>query len=353
MLGSSRSNFKAAVLTELKSDLVIEDIELPGTLEVGQVLVKLRYSGICGSQIGEIDGVKGPDRWLPHLLGHEGAGYVEQIGPGVTTVAAGDAVVLHWRPSLGIQATPAKYSANGKKVNAGWVTTFNELAIVSENRLTVIPNTIDMKIAALYGCAVTTGFGVIDNKSGIKLGQSVVVFGAGGIGLNIVQGAALAGAKKIIAVDRYSNRLDLAKKCGATHTIDGSKQDPWQQIEAALSADQLDIFIDNTGNTEVVGRGYNIIGPHGRVVLVGVPKAGDQALLYTLPLHFGKSITGSHGGEAIPHEDIPRYMGLTESKGIDLNDIITEVAPLIEINDLIRMMRSGESAGRCLVDFDL
>ena len=350
MLGSS---FKAAVLTELKADLVVDDIQLPETLGPGQVLVKLRYSGICGSQLGEIDGVKGPDRWLPHLLGHEGSGFVEEIGPGVTAVEPGDAVVLHWRPSLGIQAAPAKYSSNGKTVNAGWVTTFNELAIVSENRLTVIPSTTDMKIAALYGCAVTTGFGVIDNKADIKLGQTVVVFGAGGIGLNIVQGAALAGAKKIIAVDRYSNRLELAKKCGATHTIDGSKQDPWLQIESALSADQLDIFIDNTGNTEVVGRGYNIIGPNGRVVLVGVPKAGDQASFYTLPLHFGKSITGSHGGEAIPHEDIPRYMGLTAAKGIDFNDIITEVAPLIEINDLIRMMRSGESAGRCLVDFGL
>ena len=226
---------KAAILVEQNKDLVIGEITLPKTLDIGQVLVKIRYSGICGSQLGEIDGVKGPDPWLPHLLGHEGSGHAVAVGPGVKHVKPGDAVVLHWRPSKGIEATPAKYSWNGKVVNAGWVTTFNDHAVIAENRLTAIPAGTDLKAAALYGCAVTTGFGVIDNRAKIKLGESVVVFGAGGIGLNIVQGAALAGARTIVAVDRYANRLELARHCGATETIDGSKTGSISLVSASAT----------------------------------------------------------------------------------------------------------------------
>ena len=341
---------RAAILVEQNKDLVIGEIQLPKALDIGQVLVDIRYSGICGSQLGEIDGVKGPDAWLPHLLGHEGSGHVLAVGPGVTFVKPGDAVVLHWRPSRGIQATPPKYQWNGKTVNAGWVTTFNDKAVIAENRLTVIPAGTDLKTAALYGCAVTTGFGVIDNRAKIRLGESVVVFGAGGIGLNIVQGAALAGARTIIAIDRFANRLELAKNCGATETIDGSKVDPWERLKQIFAKDQLDIFIDNTGSPAVIARGYELVSAVGRVILVGVPKKGDKTEIYSLPMHFGKSMIGTTGGEAIPHEDIPRYMSLMESRGVQLNDLITEIAPLNGINDLIRKMRDGTSSGRCLVD---
>lgn len=343
----------AAVLVKQSAGLEMAEIQLPEQLEVGQVLVKLKYSGICGSQLGEIDGVKGPDRWLPHLLGHEGSGQVVSIGPGVKHVSPGDAVVLHWRPSRGIESAAPKYNWNGNTVNAGWVTTFNDHAIVSENRLTPIPDGTDMKVAALYGCAVTTGFGVIDNRAKVRLGDTVVVFGAGGIGLNIVQGAALAGARMIVAIDLFSNRLDLARECGATDTIDGSSTDTWQRLAELFSNNSPDVFIDNTGNPDVIAAGFNLVGNTGRVVLVGVPKAGANTTLYTLPIHFGKSITGTTGGEAVPQDDIPRYMALTESRDIDLNDIITEVAPLSGVNDLIAKMRSGESAGRCLIDFSL
>ena len=131
---------KAAILVESNQPLIIDDIGLPQTIEFGQVLVDLHYSGICGAQINEIDAVKGPDKFLPHLLGHEGSGVVKEIGLGVSTANVGDRVVLHWRPSAGIQAPTPKYSWDGKTVNAGWVTTFNEQAIVSENRLTIIPD---------------------------------------------------------------------------------------------------------------------------------------------------------------------------------------------------------------------
>src|SRR5262249_22511582 len=146
------------------------------------VLVKIYASGICGSQLGEIDGAKGPDNFLPHLLGHEGSGTVISVGPGVRHVREGQKVVLHWRKSLGIEAQLPAYTWKDRNVNAGWVTTFNEYSIVSENRLTPIPDDSDMEIAALFGCAVTTGFGAVTNNARLKIGESVVIFGAGGIG---------------------------------------------------------------------------------------------------------------------------------------------------------------------------
>ena len=134
-----------------------------------------------------------------------------EIGPGVTNVKPGDTVVLHWRPSHGIQCQPPAYQWRGEKLNAGWVTTFNEYAVVSENRMTPIPPDFDLKVAPLLGCAVTTAAGVINNDAKVKIGESVVVFGVGGVGLNVVQFAHLAGANPIVAVDLVDNKLDMAK----------------------------------------------------------------------------------------------------------------------------------------------
>ena len=131
-------NTKAAILVEQNKDLTVDNITLPGSLDFGQVLVEVHFSGICGSQIGEITGVKGKDPYLPHLLGHEGSGVVLETGPNVNAVSEGDKVVMHWRPGKGIQSTPPKYHWNGREVNAGYVTTFNQYAVVSENRLTSI-----------------------------------------------------------------------------------------------------------------------------------------------------------------------------------------------------------------------
>jgi S-(hydroxymethyl)glutathione dehydrogenase/alcohol dehydrogenase len=342
---------RAAILVQQKQPLELAAIDLPERLEAGQVLVKLAYSGICGSQLGEIDGVKGPDAWLPHLLGHEGSGHVLAVGPGVRRVKAEDTVVMHWRPAPGIEAATPKYSRNGQTVNAGWVTTFNEFAIIAENRLTPIPASTDLRAAALYGCAVTTGFGVIDNRAHVKLGETVVVFGAGGIGLNIIQAAALAGASTVVAVDLFSQRLALAQKMGATQMINAATTDAWARIAEIFGAKGPDVFIDNTGSPEIIGKGYSIVSKTGRVILVGVPKKGQQTPIDTLQLHFGKSIIGTTGGEVEPSQDIPRYMALMAARKIDLNELITEVGSLDEVNDLIGHMRSGTSAGRCLIAF--
>lgn len=344
---------KAAILVEQHKPLVIDQIELPRTLEVGQVLVKIHCSGVCGSQLGEIDGAKGEDKYLPHLLGHEASGIVEGIGPGVRHVQPGDHVVLHWRKSQGIESVPPRYTWNGKPLNAGLIATFNEYAIVSENRTTRIDASSDMEIASLYGCAVTTGFGVIENNAKVKFGESVVVFGAGGVGLNIVQAAKLASAHPIIAVDLHDARLELAKTLGATHTINATKTDAKATICEIAGNHGVDVFIDNTGQPAVIEMGYELTKPQGRVVLVGVPRKGKTINIYSLPLHFGKIISGSHGGEAIPHEDIPRYQNLFRAGLIQLRPLITDYFKLNEINAAIEKMRSGEIAGRCLIKMDV
>lgn len=343
-------NMKAAILVEQRKPLVVDEIDLPESLDIGQVLVKVHYSGICGSQLGEIDGAKGEDKFLPHLLGHEASGTVMEIGPGVKHVKPGDTVVMHWRKGLGIEGSPPTYRWRGQKLNAGWITTFNEYAIVAENRLTAIPGDSDLKVAALFGCAVTTGFGVVENNAKVRIGESVVVFGSGGVGLNIVQAAALVSAYPIIAVDLYDGRLELAKKMGATHLINAAHQDSEAEIKAILGRDGLDCFIDNTGSPRIIELGYSITKPQGKVVLVGVPRKGNDISIYSLPLHFGKTISGSQGGETQPHVDIPRYHRMYQAGRINLKSLLTEEYSLDEVNDAIEGMRSGLISGRCLLE---
>lgn len=342
----SPKSMKAAILVQQKQPLVIDEIQLPTTLSCGQVLVKIAYSGICGSQLGEIDGVKGPDAYLPHLLGHEASGYVLEAGPGVKKVKRDDHVVLHWMKGSGIEADPPVYSWQGRRVNAGWITTFNELAIVSENRLTPVPKDLDGRMAALFGCAVTTGMGVVVNNAKLKPGESIVVFGAGGVGLNIIQGANLVSAYPIVAVDLYDNRLELAQKLGATHIYNSQHPAYSQELRDIIGAQGADVVVDNTGRPEIIQLGYELVKSRGRMVLVGVPRKDDHISIYSLPLHFGKVLTGSHGGETNPTEDIPRYIKMLEIQKLRLDGLITNLFPLEEINKAIQMMRSGKISGR-------
>lgn len=349
MMSNMPRTMKAAILTGLRAPLVVSEVGLPEALAVGQVLVKVHFSGICGSQLGEIDGAKGEDRFLPHLLGHEASGTVLETGPGVRHVRAGDKVVMHWRKGAGIEAAPPAYSWNGQKVNAGWITTFNEYAIVSENRVTPIPADSDLEVAALFGCAVTTGFGVIENNARVRIGESVVVFGAGGIGLNIVQAASLVSAYPIVAIDLHDRKLELARTMGATHSINGRDGDVRQAILDIVGSAGVDAFVDNTGLPAIIELGYEITKPQGRVTLVGVPRKGSNVSIYSLPLHFGKGLAGSHGGEAVPQTDIPRYHDLYRAGRIRLRELITDQFQLDDINEAIEGMRTGKVAGRCLV----
>ena len=215
-----------------------------------------------------------------------------------------------------------------------------------------MPKDSDLEVATLFGCAVTTGFGVVENNAKVRIGESVVVYGAGGIGLNIIQAASLVSAYPIIAVDVHDSRLDLAKTFGATHTINSNTADAKAMIKEIMGGQGVDAFIDNTGQPAIIEMGYELTRPQGRVVLVGVPRKGNTVNIYSLPLHFGKTISGSHGGETIPHEDIPRYQKLLDAGRIQLKPLITDYFKLEEINTAIQKMRSGEIAGRCLIKMD-
>src|SRR5579871_3984810 len=338
---------KAAILAQSRQPLVIDEITLPATLGVGQVLVRVLYSTICGAQLNEIAAAKGPDKFLPHLLGHEASAQVLEVGPGVTAAKPGDTVVLHWRPSQGIQCQPPDYRWRGAKLNAGWVTTFNEYAVVSENRMTAIAPDYDLKVAPLLGCAVTTAAGVINNDAKVKIGESVVVFGVGGVGLNVVQFAQLAGAYPIIAVDLLDGKLDMARAHGATHGLNSSKiGDLEGEIRKIVGAKGPDKVIETTGVKAVIELAYNLTHADGTCVLVGVPS--DKVTIYTLPIHFNKVLTGSHGGDAVPHVDIPRLIRLNQAGRLSFDGIITHEFALDDINAALDLMRGG-TAGRVVL----
>jgi S-(hydroxymethyl)glutathione dehydrogenase/alcohol dehydrogenase len=336
---------KSAILVESKKPLVVTEIDLPEKILFGQVLVKLYYSGICGAQINEIDALKGPDKFLPHLLGHEGSGIVEEIGEGVSTVKPGDHVVLHWRPGKGIQSLTAKYSWNGKTVNAGWVTTFNEKAIVSENRITVIPKDFDLKTAALFGCAVTSGFGAVNNDAKVKIGQSVLIFGIGGMGLNIAYASSLVSAFPIVGIDIHEDKINLGKKFGLSHGILNS-QNLREKIKDIFGTNGPDVVFETTGKAQIMENAYEMTPNDSKIVYVGVPDG--KISIYSLPLAFNKTLKVSHGGDTTPEKDIPRYVKLVENKKINFNNLISHEFNLSEINEAINLFRTGK-AGRILI----
>jgi S-(hydroxymethyl)glutathione dehydrogenase / alcohol dehydrogenase len=338
---------KAAILVESRKPLVVDEFDLPDRLDFAQVLVRVHTSSICGAQINEIDAVKGPDKFLPHLLGHEAVATVVETGPGVTSCKAGDTVVMHWRPGKGMQAATPVYNWNGRKLNAGWVTTFNDHAVVSENRVTPVPASIDKKSGPLLGCAVTTALGVINNDAAVSIGESVVVFGVGGVGLNVVQFAAMVGAHPVIAVDRLDNKLEMARKFGATHTINSERTpNVVEQVRALVGPDGVDKVIETTGVKSLIELGYDLTAKKGRCILVGVPR--EKVEIYTLPLHFEKVLKGSEGGQCQPARDIPRLVRLADAGKISYDGIVTDEFSLEQINDALDLMRSGKS-GRILL----
>lgn len=349
--------FKAAILVEQNKPLVVDELKLPD-LDIGQVLVRVHASGICGAQIGEISGAKGPDKYLPHLLGHEGGGIVEAIGPGVSTVKIGDHVVMHWRKGAGIEARPPRYDSLGwiedksarqgknecyfASVGAGPIHTFNEMAVVSENRLTAIPKDVPLEVAALMGCAVTTALGLVNNEAKIKIGESVVVAGCGGVGLNIIQGAILCGANPVIGYDRDKGKFSLAQTLGAGLMTDNP--------EVLRQLAPFDVFVDCTGSCGVIALGYDLIRPGGgRMVLVGQP-GHDQCLsLPGIQRHYcGKTVMDSQGGMTNPTEDIPRYVGLYKAGRLPLDRVITRRFALDEINNAVAAVIGG-GEGRCIL----
>jgi len=332
---------QAAILVEQRRPLEVDEVELPA-LGCGQVLVEIFASRICGSQLGEIDGVKGPDRWLPHLLGHEAGAIVREIGPEVRHVKPGDRVVCHWRPGAGLETRGALYRWNGKVCHAGPITTFQQWSVLSENRMTVVPPDTDFEICCLLADTLTTGFGVVHNDAQVNIGESVVVIGCGGIGLGTVLGAKLAGAHPVIAVDRHEHKLKMAARYGATHTVHAGREDFCDAVRGVLEGGLPDVVVDGTGIPAVLEKAFALVGSPGRVIGVGVMPHDHKMSLNTLPLHLGKTLRGSHGGDSQPARDIPRYVRMMRDGCFDARGFISHRVPLTAINDGIARMRDGE-----------
>ena len=341
--------FQAAILEQSRQPLIVDTVTLPAKLQAGQVLVKVLYSGICGAQLNEIEAAKGPDKFLPHLLGHEGLGEVLEVGPLVRHVAPGDQVILHWMPGAGFQSDPAVYSWRGQRLNAGWVTTLSELTVVSGNRCTKIESTLAPQHLPLLGCAATTAAGVIGRDAELRLGESVVVLGTGGVGLLTVEAARASGGYPIVGVDKVEARLEHARRLGARNTVLVEESNVFDDILHTLGGTPPDVVIETTGARDMIELAYRLVSTAGRAILVGVPRHDEPASFDTLPLHFNTVITGSKGGGTKPEVDIPRLVSLAEANLFRLDALPVTLFPLSEVNAAIDLVRSG-LPGRAVID---
>lgn len=337
-----------AILVKTKEPLALVELEVP-SLKEGQVLVDVSYSGVCHTQLLECRGHRGEDKFLPHCLGHEGSGIVREIGPGVTKVRPGDRVILSWMKGSGKNVPGTVYQWNGEAVNAGAVTTFGRSTVASENRLTPIPDNLDLKMAAMLGCAVATGLGSVCNVAQPKAGQNLAVFGCGGIGLCAIAGARISECNPIIAIDIDEKKLCLAKEMGATHSIDASRLDVRGELKK-LCSQGLDFAIEASGNPAVMLQAIESIRPQGgTAVIIGNAKHGQNLSLDPLHFNLGKRLLGTWGGDNIPDRDFPRYMNFLSSGKLNLTSLVSKIYPLEKINEAIDDLESGRVA-RPLID---
>ena len=357
---------RAAVLEEAGAPLVLRsdiDIEEP---RAGEVLVRVAHCGVCHSDVSIIDGTF-PSA-LPVILGHEAAGVIEAVGPGVTTLAVGDHVVLTPCPPCGTcpwcvrgewslcvnsdsMVTGAhpdggtRLSRNGEVVYRGvGVAAFAEHVVIQANGAVKIPEDVPLDVACVVGCAVQTGVGAVLNTAGVGEGDTVLVMGAGGVGLSIVQGARLAGAARIIVSDPVAARRDQALALGATHTLDPTADD----VVAAcfdLSPDGIgaDWAFDAVGRSALLNTGIDATRKGGTTVMVGVPGLEDP-FTHVLPavLAIGeKKLIGSLLGSCNSLRDIPRLLDLMRAGRLDLASLITSRRPLDEIGTAVDDIRTA------------
>jgi len=329
----------AAVLEKINEPLGLREVGLT-ELKFGQVLVKVLVSGLCGAQLHEIRGHKGNEKFLPHLMGHEGCGIVEEVGLGVTTVKPGDKVVMHWRPGSGIESQFPNYVLDGKEISSGKVTTLSEYSIVSENRVTTIPHQTSPVLAAMLGCSLTTALGIIDNECDLKFGQTLAVIGCGGVGLNLIQAARMRSVGTIHAVDINQSMFDLAMEMGANDFI----------YECQYIHESCDVIVDTTGIPEVISEAFNKLAPGGTLVLVGQPKPNLSLEFEGLSFFDGqgRTIKATQGGRTIPQSDIPRYIKLAERGVLNVDKLHTHTFELKDVNDAFDLLKSG-NAGRIMV----
>ena len=359
---------KAAVLYEAKTPLRIEELELdePGP---GEVLVKMMASGVCHSDWHVVKG-----EWshieLPSVLGHEGAGIVESVGPNVTAVGPGDHVILSWKTSCGLCEMCQKGwpnlcdnspTARSKPIVRSTETLINQIAgLGTFASYTVVPQVaavpIDKDIpfpqAALVGCGVTTGVGAAINTAQVQPGTTVAVFGCGGVGLNCIQGSAIAGATTIIAVDLLDNKLEMGREFGATHTVNVSREDPVERIPELTGGPGAHYAFEAIGLVEEpFVQSILCTRKRGVTVWVGHAPISTPVTLDARALMAEKMVIASMYGSARPHIEFPRLLNLYKAGKLKLDELITRSFPLEEVNSAFEALGRGEVA-RSVLSFD-
>lgn len=339
----------AAVLFEIGRPLRIEELTMP-PLQQGQVLVEVAFSGVCHSQLLEVRGMRGSDRFIPHTLGHEGSGTVLEVGPGVKKVKPGSRVVLSWIKGDGADVPSTVYWSGGTRINSGAISTFMRQTITCENRVTPIPDAMPLREAALLGCAIPTGAGIVLNTAKVRLGSSVAVFGVGGVGLSVVLGASLANATTIIAIDLFDHKLEQARLVGATHLINSLRQDPLAAILDITAGHGVDYAIEAAGRRETMEAAFAAVRYSGGLcVLAGNLPHGERISLDPFDLIKGKQIVGSWGGDTKLDRDIPLYVDLYLSGRLRLDGLITCDYRLEDINQALDDLEQGK-VGRAVVE---
>jgi NDMA-dependent alcohol dehydrogenase len=355
---------KAVLCREHNKPVVVEDITLDPPKR-GEATVKMGACGVCHSDLSAVNGTIALP--LPLVLGHEAAGVVEEVGEGVTELKEGDHVAFSFiymcgkcrfciagRPVLCVEqgkalttpleGTPRAKDAAGKPLNIfSGCGTMAEYATVSAENLIRIDPKIPLEVAALVGCAVTTGVGAVFNTAKVEPGSSVAVFGCGGVGLSAIQGARIAGARQIIAVDTLQPKLEMAKRFGATDVLLGN-EDPVKNLKK-LTSGGPDYAFECVGSGELAGTAYRAIRRGGTAVVVGVARPSESTALRTMSLVFEeKTLRGSYFGSCVPRVDFPRMLGLYLGGSLRLEEMITRRYAITEAPQAFADLESGKNA---------
>ncbi len=354
---------KAAVIYELNTPMQIEEVTLDEP-QGREILVKLEAAGSCHSDLYFIRGrIPVP---LPLVMGHEGAGIVEKVGPDVTNIKPGDHVILMvayncgecrycraGRPTLCvenlmIQATCAlpggglRFRKDDQQLHQLFgLGCFAEYTVVHECSVVKVRDDAPFDVACLLGCGISAGVGAVLNTSDLRVGESIIIFGCGGVGLSAVMAAKLAGAGMIIAVDIDDNKLEIAKSFGADVIINSTKEDP-QQKAVAVSGGGVNYSIPCIGDKDVIMQAFGSICPGGKCVVVGLPPIGTNLDIAPYELLQGKVITGTTQGDVNTHIDIPRYIDLFMDGKLPLDKLITNHCDLSEVNETYEALERGE-----------
>jgi S-(hydroxymethyl)glutathione dehydrogenase/alcohol dehydrogenase len=358
---------KAAVLYEENTPLVVEDIEIEDPKQ-GEVLVKVVAAGVCHSDLSFMEG-----RWkvkMPRVMGHEGAGIVEKIGPGVASVQPGDHVIFSWVGSCGYcrncsrgkpymcSNTPLTTMPDGTTrfrkgdvvlYHSTGISSFAEYTVVHEMSIVKIRDDVPLDKAALVSCGVLTGISAVFNAAKVELGSTVAVFGCGGVGLNVIQGARMTGATMIVGVDRLDNKLEMAKEFGATHVINSASEDPVQKIKE-LTGLGVDYAFEVVGIPEVTVQAYDSTEANGMTIMLGMPPLRAPLTLNTLGLFLGKTVKGAYFGQSHFRIEMPALLDLYMEGRLKLDELISRTYPLEGINDAFEAMKRGEVA-RSVIKF--